>query len=165
MLYLFLLAFSFLNADLPTVEKVDLSRYMGKWYEIARLPFWFEERCEGQPTAEYTLKSDNTVRVHNVCHNRSGKLEEAIGEAWSVDPSNSKLKVSFIPIPGLKSLFSGDYWIIKLSDDYSWAVVSEPNQEYLWILSRTPQMDESLYNQLVKELDKLGFKTSLLIKS
>ena len=165
MFYLFLLSFALLNADIQTVEKVDLKRYMGKWFEIARLPFWHEEKCEGQPTAEYTLNEDNTVDVLNTCHNHQGELEEAEGEAWSVDPSNSKLKVSFIPIPGLKSLFSGDYWIIKLSDDYSYSVVSEPNQQYLWILSRTPKMDDSLYEKIVKELQSIGFDTTQLIKS
>lgn len=165
MFYLFMLWTALLNAEIQTVEKVDLQKYMGKWFEIARLPFWYEEKCEGQPTAEYSLNNDQTVYVLNTCHNRAGELEEAEGEAWSVDPSNSKLKVSFIPIPGLKTLFSGDYWIIKLADDYSYSVVSEPNQKYLWILSRTSKMDDSLYEKIVKELQSLGFDTTKLIKS
>jgi apolipoprotein D and lipocalin family protein len=133
--------------DLETVPQVDLQRYLGRWYEIASLPQWFQRNCFGV-TADYKLREDGDVDVLNRCSKGSlqGPLSEAHGKAWAVDASNAKLKVQFFwP-------FRGDYWIIELGADYDYAVVGSPNRKYLWILSRKPAMEERLFNELVEKI-------------
>jgi apolipoprotein D and lipocalin family protein len=122
------------KVPLQTVAKVDLSRYVGRWYEIARYPNRFEKNCVADVTADYSLRSDGKITVVNSCLERDGKLNQSKGTAKVVDPAtNAKLKVTFFwP-------FYGDYWIIGLDPEYRFAVVSEPDRRYLWILSRTPQ--------------------------
>jgi len=117
-----------------SVAQVDLNRYVGKWYEIAAFPMYFQRNCTGNTTAEYALKPDGEIRVTNRCRTREGS-NEAIGNAWGPDPAKpGQLKVSFFwP-------FRSDYWIIGLDSEYRWAVVGNPNRKYLWILSRTPDL-------------------------
>jgi len=145
-------------AYLETVQSVDLNRYIGKWYEIASFPQSFQKGCNCT-TAEYSLTDDNYIRVINSCRKDSpdGKLKTANGKAFIVDGSNnSKLKVQFFwP-------FKGDYWIIDLDNDYNYAVVGHPSRKYLWILSRTPQMDDVLYDSIVKRAEAKGFDISKL---
>ncbi len=141
------------NPPLPVVASVDLTRYAGVWYEIARFPAPFQRDCTGT-TAEYTLQDDGTVRVVNRC--RSGSLdgpERTIeGTARVLDPLEpAKLGVRFF------GPFEAPYWIILLDDEYQWAVVSEPTRTFLWILSRTPAIDDALLNELYVELVDLGF--------
>ena len=123
---------------LEVVPHVELNKYLGKWYEIAHLPARFQEGCT-DTTATYTLSEDGSISVLNECK-RSGKVKQAKGKAKVVDKnSGAKLKVTFVwP-------FYGDYWIINLGKDYDYAVVGTPNRKYLWILSRTPQMDDKLF--------------------
>jgi apolipoprotein D and lipocalin family protein len=144
-----LLALAQAPAPLQTVPKVDLNRYLGVWYEIATIPQRFQKGCTGV-TAVYSLRPDGKIDVLNQCHQDSlnGKFKQAHGKAWVVDKqTNAKLKVQFFwP-------FSGDYWIIELdSAGYQYAVVGHPARKYLWILSRTPQMDEALYQELIIRL-------------
>jgi len=143
---------------LQVVPHVDLNRYLGTWYEIARFPNRFQEGCVAS-RATYTLLEDGQIGVLNQCYRGSvqGELSSAKGKAWVVDrETNAKLKVSFFwP-------FSGDYWIIDLGEHYEYAVVGHPNRTYLWILSRTPEMDEALYNGLLEKLQKQGYDTSKL---
>ena len=143
---------------LETVKNVDLNKYIGKWYEIALFPQRFEKGCNCT-TAEYSLENDH-VKVLNSCNRggADGKLTKAIGKAFAVrNSNNSKLKVQFFwP-------FKGDYWIIDLAEDYSWAVVGAPNRKYLWILSRKPKMDQTLYNDIFKRTATKGFNVSKLI--
>jgi apolipoprotein D and lipocalin family protein len=132
---------------LETVKQVELNRYLGLWYEIGSLPQWFQRDCFGT-TAEYSMRDDGKIKVINTCFKGSleGRKSVAKGKAWSVDPSNAKLKVQFFwP-------FRGDYWIIELGDNYEYAVVGAPNRKYLWILARTPRIDETLYNQLLETI-------------
>ncbi|MDD2320704.1 MAG: lipocalin family protein [Geobacteraceae bacterium] len=140
-----------------TVPKVDLSRYMGIWYEIARYPNTFQQECRNS-TATYTLREDGTVTVVNRCRRDSGK-EEAHGTAKVVDrTTNAKLKVTFFwP-------FYGDYWILALGTDYDYAVVGTPDRKYLWILSRTPEIEESRYQTLLVKIRELGFDPDRLLK-
>jgi len=147
------------SSDLVTVSFVDLGRYAGKWYEIARYPNRFEKECAQDVTAEYTLIGDNKVRVVNSCRTGDGKTKVSTGSAKVVDErSNAKLKVTFFwP-------FYGDYWVIDLDPDYRYAVVSEPRQKYLWILSRTPQMDSGTYDQIATRLRAKGFEPAKLIR-
>lgn len=120
------------GSALRTVSSVDLSRYSGTWYEIARYPNRFQRDCQSDTTAEYTIRKD-------------GKVKTARGTAKVADKAtNAKLKVTFFwP-------FYGDYWIIGLSPDYRYAIVGEPNRKYLWILSRTPDMDATTYKELLR---------------
>lgn len=144
---------------LDTVESVDLDKYLGKWYEIALLPNSFEEGCHCT-TAEYSLIDSETVRVINTCNQDSadGELDQAKGKAFVVEGSNNaKLKIQFFwP-------FKGDYWILELDDDYRYVLVGSPSREYLWILSRTPSLDEEIINQLKQSAEQKGFDTTKII--
>ncbi len=145
---------------LRTVDRVDLTRYMGRWYEIATIPMSFQKGCVGV-TATYTLRADGDVDVVNTCRKETldGEERSADGKAWSVDPSNAKLEVRFFwP-------FHGSYWIIDLDPDYRWAVVGHPDRKYLWILSRTPQMDPATYDAILGRLRAQEYDTSLLVKT
>jgi apolipoprotein D and lipocalin family protein len=144
--------------SLEVVPHVELKKYLGKWYEIAHLPAKFEEGCN-ETTAIYTLLKDGSISVLNQSI-KNGKIKQAKGKAKVVDKnSNAKLKVTFFwP-------FFGDYWIIKLGNDYDYSVVGTPNLKYLWILSRTPQMDDALYSQLIEYAKSKGFEVNKLIKT
>ena len=146
------------NTALEVVPKVELERYLGKWYEIAHLPAKFQEGCD-HTTATYSLLNDGSISVLNEC-TKNGKYKKAKGKAKVVDKtSGAKLKVTFFwP-------FYGDYWIIKLSQDYTYAVVGTPDRNYLWILNRTPQMAESLFSELIEFVKGKGFNTANLIKT
>jgi apolipoprotein D and lipocalin family protein len=144
--------------SLEVVPHVDLEKYLGKWYEIAHLPFRFEDDCT-DITATYSLSKDGNVSVLNECL-RDGKLKQAKGKAKVVDKNTgAKLKVTFFwP-------FSADYWIIDLGKDYDYAVVGTPNRKYVWILSRTPKMDDKLFSQLIESVKSKGFDVNNLIKT
>ena len=149
------------SAPLTTVSHVDLTRYMGEWYEIARYPNSFQKGCVGSK-ATYTLLDDGKVSVLNECYDGSfgGKLRSAKGKAWVVDKeTNAKLKVSFF------WFFAGDYWIIDLGRDYEYAVIGHPKRKYLWILSRTKEMDEGVYEGILSLLRDKQYDTSKLIKT
>jgi apolipoprotein D and lipocalin family protein len=148
-------------SELKTVEHVDVVRYMGTWFEIAKFPQRFEKGLVGI-TANYTLLPDGKVRVLNSGYKGdfNGKLKQTEGKAWVVDTAtNAKLKVSFFwP-------FAGNYWILELGKDYEYVVVGEASRKYLWILSRTPQMDEAVYNGLIQRVRDMGFDISKLEKN
>lgn len=145
-----------------TVERVELQRYMGTWFEIARFPTSFQDsatrRCEAV-TASYALREDGQVSVINRCRNAlAGNAPiEATGTAYAVEGSgNAKLRVSFFwP-------FYGDYWVIGLDPEYRWAVVGAPDRDYLWILSRTPRMAPGDYAEAVARARAQGFDVSRL---
>jgi len=141
---------------LEVVPHVDLSKYLGKWYELAHLPFKFEEGCD-ETTATYTLLDNGAVSVLNECM-KKGKVKRARGKAKIVDKTtNAKLKVTFFwP-------FYGDYWIIKLGEYYEYAVVGTPDRKYLWILSRKPEMDNALFSELTQFAKSQGFDVDHLI--
>ena len=145
---------------LTTVGQVDLSRYTGKWYEIARYPNRFQRKCQSDTTAIYTLRNDGKVQVVNACRTKDGTVTTARGTAKVVDKkTNSKLRVTFFwP-------FYGDYWIIGLSPDYQYAIVGEPSRKYLWILSRTPTMAETTYQQVLRLVEDQGYETADLLKT
>lgn len=139
------------------VESVDLNRYQGKWFEVARLPNRFQTNCFDS-TAEYTLQKDGKVKVINRCTKLGGKPTESEGTAWSTNPpANSKLKVRFFwP-------FSGDYWVLALDQDYRWVIVGGSDYKYLWILSREIPLDGALLQNLLDIVAKKGYDTSKLI--
>ena len=146
---------------LQTVSHVDVNRYMGKWYEIASFPQWFQKNCTAV-NATYTLRKDGDVDVLNQCQDKTldGKLRSAKGKAWIVDrESNAKLKVRFFwP-------FSGDYWIIDLGAEYQYAVVGHPKRNYLWILSRSRQMDPAEYDKILERLKQQHYDVTRLNKT
>lgn len=139
------------EAPVVSVVAVDLARYAGKWHEIASFPMFFQRNCVGDTTAEYALTPEGEVSVTNRCRTARG-FDEARGKAWAVAGSNNaRLKVSFFwP-------FRSDYWVIGLDPDYRWAVVGNPNRKYLWILSRTPQLDKKLLEAAQKAATAQGF--------
>lgn len=147
-----------LARPLSTVQSLDLQRYLGRWYEIARFPNRFEQDCVGV-TATYSLNTDGTINVVNRC--RKGKLDGpedvAEGTATVVDPAtNAKLSVTFFwP-------FAGDYWVLDLADDYGWALVGEPSGRYLWILARAPEISAETRAQLIAKLTAMGYRTEAL---
>ena len=146
------------EGPLEVVDNVDLDRYLGKWYEIASYPAWFAKNCTGV-TAEYSRKDDGNVAVSNRCYKGSldGKLKVASGRAKVVDTTtNAKLKVSFF------GPFWGDYWIIDLDTEYRWVVVGEPKRKYLWILSRTPKIDQKILDGILSRLPANGYDTERL---
>lgn len=148
------------NPPLPVVESVDLERYAGKWYEIASYPNSFQSGCE-ETTAVYTPRDDGKITVLNTCREaESRQLRDIEGTARVADrTTNAKLKVSFFwP-------FEGDYWIIDLAEDYSYAVVSEPGRRFLWILSRTPTMDDATYEDILAFVADLGLDPDRLART
>jgi len=147
------------DTGLRVVPFVELSRYLGTWYEIARYPHSFEENCYASQ-ANYSLRDDGDIRVINRCWTGGfdGKLNEAEGKAWIVDKTtNAKLKVQFFwP-------FSGQYWVIALDTEYQYAVVGHPSRKYLWVLNRSQNMDPQLYETLLHIIEQQGYDLTKLI--
>ncbi len=145
-----------------TVGQVDLTRYAGQWYEVARFRTAFQDgpdrRCE-DVTALYSPRPDGALDVVNRCHDAANGGQERVarGIARSASPGNDRLRVSFFwP-------FFGDYWVIGLDPEYRWAVVGAPGREYLWILSRTPVLDAGAYSVAVAVARREGFTTARLV--
>lgn len=152
------------DAPLETVPFVDLQRYAGKWYEIARLEQRFQKGCINS-TATYSFRDDGDIRVVNECEVKGkDKRKKATGRAWVTDSeTNSKLRVQFI-LTGLKlSFLSGKYWVLDLGPDYSHAMIGDPSRKYFWLLSRTPEMDGTLLADLTAKAAAMGFDTSAFI--
>lgn len=145
------------DSPLEVVPKVDLGRYVGLWYEIAKYPNRFERKCDSNVTATYAARPDGKITVLNSCTTKEGKITQSSGWAKVVDRKTcSKLKVTFFwP-------FFGDYWIIDLGPNYEYAVIGEPSRKYLWVLSRTPKMDDTLYSELTSRLTNKGYEASRL---
>jgi apolipoprotein D and lipocalin family protein len=146
---------------LQTVPWVDLSRYLGTWYEIAAIPQRFQRDCVAT-TATYSMRDDGDIAVLNQCREKTfdGKLKQAHARAWVTDPqTNAKLKVRFFwP-------FWGSYWIIELDPDYRYAVVGHPSRGYLWILSRTPRMEDAVYQELMRRIEAHGYDTARIVRT
>lgn len=143
---------------LTTVDHVDLPRYLGRWYEIARIPNRFQKQCASNTTAEYELRKDGSITVTNTCLMNIGKSDVAHGVAKIVDAStNARLKVSFIAFFGLRP-FWGDYWVIGLDPDYQWAVVGTPSRRFGWVLARTPTLDDATMETIYGILEKNGYR-------
>jgi apolipoprotein D and lipocalin family protein len=153
---------------LRVVPSLDLPRYAGLWYEVARLPNRFEEKCAGDVTAEYTLKENGRLKVVNRCRRKDGKMTEAAGEARRADRDgpNSRLEVRFAPsFLSFLPFVWGDYQVIELAPDYTYAVVGAPDRKYLWVLSRNPRLDEATYLRLLEAARSQGFDVSGMIRT
>ena len=148
------------NKDFPpltTVEKVDLNKYAGLWYEVAKIPNSFQDHCAYGTTAEYKLQKDGSIQVINKCYDENGEPDIADGVANVVDKkTNSKLEVSFVSFLGIRP-FWGDYWIIGLDDNYQWAVVGTPGRKYGWVLSRTPSLPDETMQKIFSILKEQNY--------
>ena len=140
-----------------TVDSVNLNKYVGLWYEIAKIPNSFQSKCDHNTTAEYKLRDDGKIDVTNKCIEKDGSVNVANGIAKVVDSkTNAKLEVSFVRILGI-NLFWGDYWIIGLDKNYRYAVVGTPTRKYGWILSRIPVLPKEDLENIFKLLLQQGY--------
>ncbi|MFT7004655.1 MAG: apolipoprotein D and lipocalin family protein [Sulfurimonas sp.] len=149
-------ACSTLQVPLKTVEHVQLDKYLGTWYEIARYEHSFEVGCS-DVSATYSLKENEKINVVNSCKKEDGTISIVTGEAYVTDETNSKLKVTFFwP-------FYGDYWIVILGENYEYVVIGEPTREYFWILSREKSLDDKVKKEILASLPNLGYDEEKLI--
>ena len=147
-----------------TIASLDVPRYMGTWFELAKFPNVFQRKCVSNTRAVYTLNVDNTVQVLNRCRIQDGSTIEALGHAKQMGNATSPvLKVRFAPeLLGWLPLVWGDYWVIDLDDQYQLAAVSDAKREYLWVLSRSPKIDQTRYAALLQRLKQQGFDVDKL---
>lgn len=141
------------------IAALDLSRYAGHWFELAKYPNWFQKKCVGDTTADYSPEPDGAVRVVNRCRTADGSVDEAIGRAERVGgEGTARLRVRFAPAwLGWLPLVWGKYWVVDLDPDYSLAAVSEPGRDYLWVLSRSPSVEPARYQALLERLTRQGY--------
>ena len=151
---------------LKTIPSLDVQRYLGRWYEIAKFPNAFQRQCVADTSALYSLLPDGRIQVLNQCRLSGGAMDQALGQARQMGGSSSaKLKVRFAPAwLSFLPMVWGNYWVIDLDDAYELVAVSEPQREYLWILARSPHIDESRYAALEARLAAMGFDVGKLEK-
>ena len=163
-----LLATAPLMAQVTPLPSVDLARYVGRWYEIAKYPNRFQKGCVGNTSAEYALRPDGRVTVTNRCRQADGSVQTAVGIArWrETPPKDATLKVRFAPswLSFIPQVW-GDYWILALPSDYRYVVVGEPSRTYLWILSRTATVTEDDYRDAVAAAEANGYDGGKLVRS
>lgn len=154
------------SEPMQTVARVDLERYTGLWYEIAKLPNRFQKDCTGNVTATYTRRDDGRIAVVNRCATTSGE-KRAEGVARIADEATrAKLEVRFAPAwLSFLPMVWGDYWILDLAPDYGYAVVGEPSRRYLWILAREPALDEATYRGIVERIAAQGYDPGQLVRT
>ncbi len=155
---------------LPVVPVLDLQRYSGDWYEIARLPNWFQRNCTGQVRARYGPANNGLVPVLNQCRRSDGTLIDASGEARRVpregQPEAGQLEVRFAPawLSWLPFVW-GDYQVLALDPDYRVALVGAPGRDYLWLLSRQPTLSEADIALWLDKARALGFPTERVVRT
>lgn len=150
-----------------TVPSVDLNKYSGSWYEIAKYPNKFQKDCVGNTTATYTLKEEGKLEVLNRCLEKDGTVKAAKAAGKVKDKTtNAKLEVRFAPsFLSFLPFVWADYWVIDLADDYSYAVVATPDRDYFWILSRKPEMDDATYQAILRRAETQGFVPGKVVKT
>ena len=156
------------NQTVQVVPSLDLSRYAGTWYEIARFPNRFQQSCAGDVTATYTLLDNGDVEVVNRCRKDDGGWIEANGIArrLSEEEPTSKLQVRFAPAwLSFLPFVWGNYWVIDLAEDYSFALVADPDREFLWVLARMPSLDDTTYASLMETARRQGLDTSRVVRT
>ena len=154
------------TADTPvkTIASLDVPRYMGTWYEIAKFPNWFQKKCVSNTQAVYSIRTDGNLKVLNSCKTADGEISQAEGTARQQGSKDSpKLEVRFAPdwLSFLPMVW-GEYWVVDLDAQYQVAAVSDSKREYLWVLSRTPQLDKKTYDELLLRLRSQQFDTRKL---
>ena len=147
------------DEPVKTIPSLDVPRYLGAWYEIAKFPNWFQRKCTSNTKAVYSVRPDGNLKVLNSCNTADGSLSDAEGTARQIGPKDSpKLEVRFAPAwLSFLPMVWGDYWVIDLDPQYQVAAVSDPRREYLWVLSRTPQLDKKIYDELLQRLQAQQF--------
>ncbi len=148
------------------MEALNLDRYLGRWFEIARFPNSFQDDCSGDVSATYSRRPDGRLSVLNRCRKSNGDWKEAEGVARVADENGpaSKLKVRFAPaFLSFLPFVWGDYWVLALDEEYQWAAVGTPDRKYLWILSRTPALDPNVMDSILSKLEGMGFRTEDLV--
>ena len=156
------------NPPLRVVDSVDLTRYAGRWYEAARLPNRFQDQCTGDVVVHYALRTDGRIDVVNRCRTPQARWTRRAASAArpATGRATARLEVRFAPaILSFLSSVWGDYWIIGLGPEYTWAVVGTPSREYLWILSRTPAMSATSYERAIEIARGNGFDVTRLVKT
>jgi apolipoprotein D and lipocalin family protein len=150
---------------LATVGEVDLGRYAGRWYEVAKYPNRFQSQCVADTTATYRLLDDGTVGVVNRCRTANG-FDEAHGVARRLGGRSDRLEVSFLPaVLRWLPIGWGDYWIIELAPDYRYVVVGEPSRKYLWILARSRALSQEDRRVIEARLAAHGYDPARLVES
>ena len=154
-------------APLEAIATLDVPRYMGTWYEIAKYPNWFQKKCVSNTSAQYTAEASGSLTVLNRCQKADGSMSEALGAAKQVGSATSaKLEVRFAPAwLSFLPFVWGNYWVIDLDEQYQLAAVSEPTRKYLWILSRTKTVDPKVYDALLQRLQQKGFNLNEIERS
>ena len=152
------------ESAVKTIPTLDVPRYLGTWYEIAKFPNWFQKKCVSNTQAVYSVRPDGNLKVLNSCKTADGEISQAEGTARQIGASDSpKLEVRFAPAwLSFLPMVWGDYWVIDLDPQYQVAAVSDPRREYLWVLSRTPQIDKKVYDALLLRLQNQQFDTRKL---
>jgi len=149
----------------PTVSRVDLARFMGRWYEIARLPYFTQRRCVSDVYADYQLSDDGLIHVVNRCRHRDGTIGQAKGLARATDPpNNARLQISFRMFYGIH-MFWDDYWIVGLGTDYDYALVGQPTRGRGWLLARHPNPPEASIAAWLSEFAAKGFPASAFLRT
>ena len=152
---------------LQAVEKIELNKYLGTWHEVVRKPLYFQRKCDSNVTANYSLNENGNIKVDNSCYTKDGKFKQTIGEAFVQNaPSNSKLKVSFLPkIIRWLPVGRGDYWVLKIDENYETVLVGEPDKKYMWILSRSQQPQPEVVQEYLNYAESIGYDLSDVIKT
>ena len=147
-----------------TIATLDVPRYMGTWYEIAKFPNRFQAKCTSNTRARYLAQTDGTVQVLNSRVTADGHTIDALGLAKQIGSATSpQLQVRFAPAwLGWLPMVWGDYWVIDLDTNYQLAAVSDAKREYLWVLSRTPQVNAKAYDALLERLKAQHFEVQKL---
>lgn len=153
------------STDVTAVDDLDLERYLGLWYEVARLPMRYEDDSASNVTAAYSLDQDGAVRVDNRCFDAAGEPVQALGRATRAGDSPAQLKVTFLPellrwIP----FTTGDYWVLKVDQHYRHALVGTPDRKNLWFLARTPRVAAEIVQEFLAEATRQGFDLDDLIR-
>lgn len=156
---------AFANQSLPTASHVDINQYIGKWYAITSLPQFFTRKCAAQ-TADYAIKSANSISVLNTCIYKNGSTKTINGEAVVANPkTNAELIVTFDNFWTKLFRVKGDYTIIKLDDSYSTVLIGSKDRKSLWLMARSPYLSEEVKKEYITYAQSLGFETSQLIDS
>ncbi len=153
------------NEPLPTVKQVDLERYLGTWHEIVRKPLSFQNKCAYGVSAQYSLNENGNIKVDNSCYGKEGQFYNSIGEGFIKNPpENSKLEVTFLPeLIRWLPVGRGDYWILKLDENYQTVLVGEPRRKYMWVLSRNPELDQATLDEYLNYAKSVGYNLDDLI--
>ena len=153
-------------SDVTAIPYLDLNRYLGRWYEIARLPIKYEDEHASDVTANYSVNPNGKVRVDNRCFDEHDKPSNAVGEADPIDDTKAKLRVNFLPAALRWIPFTdGDYWVLKIDRDYQIALVGTPDHKFLWVLARENSISEASFELYMEEARRQGFSLGRLIRT